>query len=155
MVPSQSIAQHSIGSNGGPQSQPSTKIGAGRNLKLSHLVDTTLDAPLVSIPSATVRLLFDAYGKREGAKPTRAIEPMVDQLSAIQQLLDSDVAPYVEFSIFGPYGRRMLEHLTYFAFIANPDGSWTLRELAGPNAFTVWWSSWRVSAESVHPPGHR
>ena len=140
--PTQTISQHSIGSHGSTQQDQAG--GAGRNLKLSHLVDTTLDSTLVSLPSSTVRKLFEKYEIREGAKPSRAIEPTVDQLSAIQQLVDSDVAPYVDFSLFGPYGRRMLEHLTYFAFVSNPDGSWIRRELAGPNAYSIWYTSWRV-----------
>ena len=117
---------------------------SARNLKLSHIIDPTLDAPLVSLSPAKVRLLFEAYALKQGAKPDRAVEPTQDQLSAVQQLLDSDHTPYVDFAIFGPYGKRMLERLTYYAFVSQPDGSWIRRELDGPNSFSVWWSSWRV-----------
>ena len=121
-----------------------TQTTSGRNLKLSHIIDPTLDAQLVSISPAKVRLLFEAYAVKQGAKPDRAVEPTQDQLSAVQQLLDSDHTPYVDFAIFGPYGKRMLERLTYYAFVSQPDGSWIRRELDGPNSFSVWWSSWRV-----------
>ena len=138
--PTVSLAPHSAGDPGKPAAIPD----GSRNLKLSHIVDPTLDAPLVSLPTAKIRALFEEYAKRQGAKPDRAVEPTQDQISAVAQLLASDHCPYVDFAIFGPYGRRMLERLTYFAFVAQPDGSWMRRELDGPNSFAGWWTSWRV-----------
>ncbi len=49
------------------------------------------------------RAIFGPLKKR----PPPAEEPTVDQLSAIQKLLDAGQAPYTDFAVFGPFGDRL------------------------------------------------
>ena len=115
-----------------------------RKLKLSSLIDRTLDADLVPLPGVTVRQMFTDYEAVRGGEPDEDIEPTAAQLSGLKQLLESDAPPYVDFSIFGPHGRRMLEKLIYIAFVLLPDGNWQRQELPGPPNIDVWWAAWRV-----------
>ena len=130
------VAAHAVAPSQLPASQPSSSgHTGGRDLRLSHIVDPTLNAGLVSLPASDVRQMFAKYLATRGGNPDKSIEPTHDQLSAVKQLLECDVAPYVDFAIFGPYGRRLLEDLTFYAFIPQPDGSWARRQLDGPSSY--------------------
>ena len=54
------------------------------------------------------------------------------------------MAPYVDFSLFGPYGKRFLAKLSMVAWSYLPNGQWLRRDLPGPPTFEYWWSSFRV-----------
>jgi len=88
--------------------------------------------------------MFTEYEKARGAEPTEEIEPTVEQISAVKQVLDSDLVPYADFSLFGPYGKRFLQKLTLVNWSYLPDGSWQRRELPGPPTLEHWWASFRV-----------
>jgi len=81
-------------------------------LKLSVIIDPSMDSELVRLPGAKIRHMFTEYEKTRGAEPTEEIEPTVEQISAVKQVLDADLVPYADFSLFGPYGKRFLQKLT-------------------------------------------
>eukprot|EP00974_Lingulodinium_polyedra_P107301 10386000-Lingulodinium_polyedra.AAC.1 len=64
--------------------------------------------------------MFEDYSTLRGGLPAREVEPSAEQLAAVKQLLDSGAPPYVDFSVFGPYGRRMLRRLMYTAYAYQP-----------------------------------
>ena len=53
-------------------------------------------------------------------------------------------APYVDFSIFGPYGDRIRKRLRFTAQRMQPDGSWAAEEVFGPGSYDKWEESWMV-----------
>ena len=113
-------------------------------LKLSVILDPTLDSELVRLPHHKIRDLFTAYEKLRGAEPVEDVEPTTEQISAVNQVLENDMVPYADFSLLGPHGRRLLGKLSYLSWTFQPDGSWTRRELPGPPGFDQWWASFRV-----------
>ena len=117
---------------------------AEARIKLSVLIDTAMDSELVRLPVLEIRKMYERYVITRGAEPKEDIEPTTEQLSAVKQVLDNDLSPYVDFSIFGPYGKRFLAKLTLSAWSYLPNGTWIRRELPGPPSFEYWWSSFRV-----------
>ena len=113
-------------------------------VKLSSIVDPSLDTDLVRLPHADIRNMYRQYEALRGAEPATEIEPTVEQISAIAQLVKSDMAPYADFALFGPHGRRLLHKLSYLSYTFMPDGSWQRRELPGPPSFDHWWTSFWV-----------
>ena len=80
-----------------------------------------------------------------GDFPHEDQEPTPDQLSAVHQLIRAGVPPYVDFSLFGPHGRRMLRKLHLVAQRYDPStGTWRRQELPGPPCFDSWWRCWLV-----------
>ncbi len=60
-------------------------------------------------------------------------------------MISTGSTPYVDFAIFGPYGRRLLRKLTFISYHYNaPEGTWKRLELPGPPDFEAWWGSWLV-----------
>jgi hypothetical protein len=133
-----------VGGGGVSQSASSGTTSSDRTIKPSSIVDQTLDAPIKSLPPGAIRQMFTDYKAARGAFPSEDIEPTADQISAVAQILAADAAPYADFAIFGPHGKRLLQKLVFVSFVSLPDGTWQKREMPGPPSFEVWWQSWRV-----------
>ncbi|CAE8690656.1 unnamed protein product, partial [Polarella glacialis] len=149
-TPGSSIASSSSGA-GGTSSAAGAQQGAsdpgspaGRKLRLSSVVDQTLDADVVPLGQLAIQAMFTDYETRFGAEPHPDVEPTSDQLSALSQLTKSGSVPYADFSVFGPYGQRLLRKLVFVSFTLSPSGDWQRRELPGPPEFETWWRCWRV-----------
>ena len=89
--------------------------------------------------------MFERYARERGALPHEDCEPTHDQLAAVLQLTRSDSTPYVDFSLFGPHGKRMVHKLHLVAHHYEPsDGTWRRQDLPGPPNFDAWYRSWQV-----------
>ena len=113
-------------------------------IMLSVVLDPSLSSRLVRIPQADFRALFAKYIKVRGAEPSDAIEPTLEQVSAVHQVITNDFVPYADFAIWSPHGKRMVGKLSYCAYTFQPDGTWHRRELPGPPSWDHWWASFRV-----------
>jgi hypothetical protein len=113
-------------------------------IKLSVILDPSMDTALQRLPQARIRALFNEYAKSRGAEPAEDVEPTVEQVSAIAQVVAADLVPYADFSLLGPHGKRMVGKLSYLAWTFQPDGTWHRKELPGPPSFEHWWASFRV-----------
>eukprot|EP00974_Lingulodinium_polyedra_P094594 9168186-Lingulodinium_polyedra.AAC.1 len=87
--------------------------------------------------------MFEDYSAIRGGLPSTDVEPSSEQLAAVKQLLDSGSPPYVDFSVFGPHGRRMVRRFMFVAYAYQPaTGEWERQEFPGPADFQAWWKSW-------------
>ena len=148
-LPSQEpTAQAAGAAPGGAQAsaaQAAALSPPAKKVKLSNLVDVTAEAEVDLLDPSRLRAMFEDYEKDRGDDPHKDIEPTAEQLSAVHQLIQSGSAPYVDFSIFGPHGRRFLKKLTFVSFTYLADqGVWRKNELPGPPDFDSWWKSWLV-----------
>ena len=81
---------------------------------------------------AKVREMFTDFVRLRGAIPSEDIEPTLEQVSAIHQVITTDVVPFADFSYYGPHGKRLPHKLTYVNWTFLPDGSWQWKEVPGP-----------------------
>ena len=121
-----------------------TAVSTEPRLKLSVILDPTSDSELTRMPHYVVRELFTKYSTLRGAEPAEDVEPTIEQISAVNQVLNNDLVPYADFALLGPYGRRLIGKSSYLSWIFQPDGTWNRRELPGPASFDTWWASFRV-----------
>ena len=87
---------------------PSASPGGGRKLKLSAVMDPTLDADVFVMERTEVQRLCTEYKARFGDFPSHESDPSLDQLSPLKQVMQAGAAPYTGFSVFGPHGLRFL-----------------------------------------------
>ena len=128
-------------SSGAPFAAPPS----AKRPKLSSLVDVTAEAELQKLPPTLIQEAYAKYATSRGGLPRQDMEPSDEQLSAIHQLVTAGDPPYVDFSIFGPHGRRMLKRLTFVSQTLDfASGEWKRQELPGPPDFNAWWRSWKV-----------
>ena len=115
-----------------------------RKVKLSAVVDQTLDVEITSLTTAEVNAMYEQYRLRFGDVPSHDSEPTNDQLSAVRQLVQSGGVPYIDYAIFGPHGLRLLRKLTFSSFALNATGEWQRKEMPGPPSFEAWFEIHRV-----------
>ena len=73
-----------------------------RKLKLSAVLDPTLDAEIQPLTDVEVTQMHERYRTRYGDLPSTDADVSRDQLAALSQVIASGVVPYADFSIFGP-----------------------------------------------------
>jgi len=121
-----------------------TTTSPSRKIKLSAVVDQTLDAEITPLTATEVNAMYDQYKAKFGDVPSHDSEPTNDQLSAVRQLVMAGGVPYVDYAIFGPHGLRLLRKLTFSSFALNATGEWQRREMPGPPSFEAWFEIHRV-----------
>ena len=116
-----------------------------RKLKLSAIIDPTLDAEIVQLTTAEVTAMYLKYKNKFGDHPSQDIEPTMDQLSALAQLIKSTALPYADFSVWGPHGLRQLRKSVFTAYILNSaTGEWSKREQPGPDSIQAWEKAYKT-----------
>ena len=91
--PSSAPAQAAVTALALPGPMASTLALQDRKVKMSTLVDTTLDASVPALDQKTLEGMFGRYKASRGDFPHADIEPSEDQLSAVAQLLKHGVPP--------------------------------------------------------------
>ena len=95
------------------QPAPASAAMAETSIKLSMVLDPSIDTILVRLAPPVIRDLFTAYQVKRGAEPSEEVEPTTEQISALAQVIAADLVPYADFSVLGPHGRRLLRKLQY------------------------------------------
>eukprot|EP00435_Cladocopium_sp_Y103_P017556 s2656_g4.t1 len=115
-----------------------------RKLKLSSILDPTLDAEIQSLPENEIAAMYERYKTRFGDFPTSEADVSKDQLSALSQVLAASAVPFADFSVFGPHGQRLLRRQTFMAYQLNVStGEWSRKEQPGPADFHSWYRCWK------------
>ena len=116
-----------------------------RKLKLSAILDPTLDAEVISIPPNEQAQLYEAYRAKYGDFPGADADPSPDQLAALRQVIQAGALPFACFTTFGPHGQRLLRKQTFTSFTLNVStGEWARKEQPGPSNYHEWFKCWRV-----------
>ena len=119
--------------------QPSAAASPTRRLKLSIIVDPTLDTELVQMSQQELTSLYAKYKTKYGSHPAPDLEPTRHQVSVIQQLVRSQTVPYADLSIFGPHGLRTLRRAVFKSYALNAaTGEWSKKEKPGPDSIITW-----------------
>ena len=128
-----------------PQTGSSGPTHPTRKLKLSSVIDPTLDAEIIQLEQTTISDMFSRYRNKFGDVPSADIEPTSDQISGISQLLKSGALPYVDVSIFGPHGLRTLRRSVFSSYTLNAaTGEWSKKEAPGPANLQQWEKSFKI-----------
>ena len=88
------------------------------------------------------------YFQQEQVHPGEDEEPSEVQVKGLDTRISLGRTPYVDFGIFGPYGRKLMRALRLRTWVPNGDGSFTAKEVPGPenfSQFTIIWKVFRAS----------
>jgi hypothetical protein len=103
------------------------------------------DNKLIPLPEATSKQMYARYKQVFGMDPPEDIEPTTDQIAAIKMLDDLRFVPGVDFSLFGPHGRRAIERVTYASQLWDPEtNTYKRHDLPGPPDSDTWLRLWKV-----------
>ena len=131
--------------------QPATSIPppatgppeTGTKRKICEVLDQLDDRPFEVPDADACRTLRENYKKVCGGKPSESEAPTAEQLGALQAKMDRRSAPYCDFAIFCPNGRRMAKIRRFEAQVF-VDNELRQKVLRGPSDFKSWTESWRV-----------
>eukprot|EP00971_Amphidinium_carterae_P241674 4798542-Amphidinium_carterae.1 len=73
-----------------------------------------------------------------GAYPQPDEELMAEQLSCLSKIFSTGRVPYVDFSLFGPFGHRIVLREKLRGVRLGPDGAITKDALHGPKTISDW-----------------
>lgn len=129
-----------------PAGGTSSPLGSPtRKLKLSSVVDPTLDAEIVQVAKSELDKMYGDYKAKFGAHPAPDTDPTADQISGLKQLVATGALPYVDFSVWTPHGLRHLRKQVFTSHILNAaTGEWTKKELPGPSDVDSWMRAYKT-----------
>ena len=109
-----------------------------KKIKLSTTIDQSNDQECEILDETRLKKAYTAYHAIFKALPEQGEEPTIEQLSSILTLLTQGSPPYVDFSVFGPHGYRIMRKLKLTGMQMFPGGEFRNIELSGPPTFYLW-----------------
>jgi hypothetical protein len=114
-------------------------VKAGRKVKLSNVIDPIDEMEVTAAGPSQVDLWFENYRNVKKGPPLEDVEPTPDQVNAMHvRIVELGAAPYADFSILTPHGRRMAKRLRHRSWLLQEDGSYTPTEVPGPATLDAW-----------------
>jgi len=116
---------------------------AANNRKFAEVLDQADDTTYEELSAEKVATLRAAHVTITGGAPSDDNRPTSEQLSALGARIAAGRAPFVDFAVWGPFGRRAAKLLKYSAQVF-VEGQLQTRMMKGPASFESWRSSWKV-----------
>lgn len=117
---------------------------AGPTVNLKTVVSQGLEDTVPKLSRETLTKYFDDFKKVFGREPGANEECSAEQLTGLKSMLDGDVAPYVDFGVWGPHHHRLLRKLRLSGLQLHTDGTLKMVELVGPPDFDTWLRSYQL-----------
>ena len=111
--------------------------------KFSSCLAAGDEGEFLLLPAEKVRKLTAEHREAWGAKTPEYENHNVDQLSAAAAKVANDEPPYADFSVFGPYGKRIQKLMSCRAQVF-VEGELRTKTIQGPSSFDQWRRCWRV-----------
>ena len=135
----------------GPMPPPASPIvsqivkAAPRTIKASALIDPQDESVIYAASTNQVAEWYQNYKNLKFGDPLIEKEPSDDQICALStRIIDLKAAPYADFSLLTPFGRRMQKTLRHRSWIPQQDGTYQPIEVPGPADWETWKACWDV-----------
>lgn len=116
-----------------------------KKVKISSVLDQTDDTEVEIKSRAELAGYFENHREITGSDPLPEVEPTDIQVVAMEEkVVVRDEAPYADFSILTPFGRRMQKTMKMKSFAFQPDGTWKTAEIPGPPNLQAWQACFKV-----------
>jgi len=117
----------------------------GRQIKAALVIDQLDEGILSPADPSLVQTWHDSYQAEKKAEPPPAREPTENQLTALHhRVVVAHRTPYVDLSIWDPYGRKVHKRNRFRNWIPDGEGGYLSQEIPGPENYQVWLIGWRV-----------
>ena len=118
-----------------------------RRVRVSDVLDLMDESLVDPLTLGELNQFYANYRDLKHGDPQEEVEPTLEQVSALNsRVVTRQLAPYGDFSILTPFGRRMAKVLKHQAWLPNRDGSYRMVEVLGPENYDAWYACWRVFA---------
>ena len=108
-------------------------------------MDQLDDTEVELLSQAEIEAACRNHREAVGADPLPDADPSSEQITAmIAKVLRRHVAPYADFSVLTPFGRRAQKQSKARNYLLQQDGTWKTVEIPGPPTFHAWQACWKV-----------
>ncbi len=130
------------------QQQPIVGVGSApttrRVVKMSSVIDQTMDQEVQSKTPGEVANLNDKYIQKLGDEPPHRFDPTADQIACVEALNGADLNPAaVDCAVFGPHGQSIQRKLKFKPWIL-VGSEFVQQETFGPPTFRIWKACMKV-----------
>ena len=137
------------------EAEPVTPVKTGKRVKSAAIIDQLDETEVEPLTRTELDRAYTCHIEVTGAEPTHEAEPTAEQLAALRdKIVKRGEAPYADFSIFTPYGRRVQRQMRTRSYVFQPDGSFKATEVPGPSSFQAWTACWRVFKAALYMIRH-
>ena len=134
----------SLGGGGGAP-DPSAGGSPTKKVKMSAAVDQLDETEVELLTTADIDAAYINFREAVGAEPMPDADPTVEQITAmVTKVLKRKEAPYADFSVLTPYGRRTQKQAKARNFLLQADGTWKTVEIPGPPTYSAWAACWKI-----------
>ena len=114
-----------------------------RKMKFSAVLDQGDESEFVISSEEQKQRWLENFVRQTGGLPLEQEEPSTEQISALLRRVNSGGAPYADFSVWLPYGKKAHRTQKYRSYIPVM-GGYITKEIPGPGSFDQWRASFRV-----------
>ena len=116
-----------------------------KRVKMSGAIDQLDETEIELLSQTQLDQAYRNYREAVGADPMPDADPSAEQITAMfAKVVTRQEAPYADFSVLTPYGRRSQKQAKARNFLLQPDGTWKTVEIPGPPFFSAWCACWKV-----------
>ena len=126
-----------------PIAAPGLPPPASTKKKLCEHISQNAEGEFEPLSTEEYTAALVRYKKICGDYPPYNERPTKDQLGALKAILAKGDAPYMDFGIVGPYGKRATKRRKFSGKV-QVDGQWVSKLLHGPADYESWLASWNV-----------
>ena len=128
--------------------KPAPMVRPVRRGNISAVLDQGDPEQYEHLDVAKQASLADQFYTTTGGPFPRDLEPTPEQLGALLAKLAKDDAPYADFAVFCPYGRRLARHRLFEAQVY-VDGELRTKKFVGPVDFKAWEACWSLFSNAM------
>ena len=141
------IAEAKVGEQ--PQDRPSLQdtmpsVPLIAKVKLGLVINQGIDQEIPIMSPDLINKARDRYIQACGDEPLPSCAASDAQLTALNFLLENNMAPYADFAIFNAHGTRVERKLKFVQHFINAEGQWRATEVPGPSTLDHWKACWDV-----------
>ena len=103
---------------------PNVSTGSGmEKFNFNTVTNQSLEVVMSVLEAGELKVAYDNYKAVFGVFLPAEEELKAEQLTAVQQFLEGDICPYVDFAVWVPHGNRMMRKLKLQSTTFSSDGS--------------------------------
>lgn len=135
---------------------PAASAPAAKKVKASTVIDQLDDTEINPLSRSDIDQCYLNHIEIKGAEPNQDSKPSPEQIAALKDRVEArGEAPYADFSLFTPYGRRMQKQMRTKSWVFQPDGTFRTVDIPGPNCFSAWAGCWKVYRATLYMLRHQ
>jgi hypothetical protein len=123
--------------------KPKVKVAQPKKRKFQDILEQGDDATFEIISKKESRAYRKHYEKITGYEPPDHCRPTTEQISALRAKIADEEAPFADFGIFGPFGKKAAK-LRKFDVQKLVGDQVITKYITGPSTYDEWLGSWKV-----------